>query len=753
MLSSHTGVACSIRRNRTTMEKQSKKRLAAAPSSQGVLSESVEVLCGSDQKDQGPNSVLTKRTKHSDMLLDAHNTDKHFNIAIMSDQDEQSELGRSSSTPSLPFEVEISEDGSLSAQKCPSILLESQQSFNESSCFSSKTHFERFEIKTLEAERRKEKSKPGFNMTGETVESVVSKAPLDPPTSAVSADSIAEKLATSNEQVKAPTFLRRHSKTKIEWDDKRNFRQNALRKIPFSSIFYCSNPLAAALTRKRTQIFFFLLAMVGNLSEFWPTQIFQDLSVQSSVKIRFTTLARRRSSTAVSSNQCSFAGPGIAELGLYKSGQLISVGNSSAVSENSITLSFDAPVEWNEWFFITGAASPEDDPIKFSLETFDGSKWKTIGSSLSMQVTKETLFLHGRFETSTERGARHTFYVLAPSFFGYFAVRFLGDFQGFAMAVLGALGKERLGAQVPNVQASLFVLSMLIASCYPDRTKGDYSAIAHLYFGAMQAGSLFLQLRNEWLLTTLWISSFLIGLGIFLSPHAPEPAIHVLSVGVPWLIAVACVKAFSVWTIYSARRAIADNQRFYETLWAMILEDDASRAANVALEGLLAAEARKLPAPRATEWDLVLSPTRQVLPPRPRGGLLGSECVLADLDDLYAQAEAVYNPFRLKVLGLAAAYGAFLPVPLGSIIGRGEGLELAAAAAAEIGLQRVGSCDSDYVRVSPEMPMEAFRWAELKGAERALEKVPPCCSTPRPRKLSHHGRSAPHFPPAIPLPD
>ena len=360
---------------------------------------------------------------------------------------------------------------------------------------------------------------------------------------------------------------------------------------------------------------------------------------------------------------------------------------------------------------------------------------------MSMQITKETLFLHGYFPTSKARGFRHDFHVLAPSFFGYFAVRFLGDFQAICLALCGWLGLERLGAQLPNVQVCLFVVSMLIASSSTRPSEGDYSVIPHLYFSAMQGGALRYQLRGQWLLATFWISSFLIALGAALVPIAPEPAVFILSLGAPWFAAAAAIRAFAWWTARAARRSIAEDLRYYETLWALVLDDPASRAAADHLEALLTAEAarRTLPGgPPAAAWDLVFSRTRQVLPPPPPGrlaGLLGGRLagllgvaqsfgVLRDLEALYSQAESVYGPFRRKIFALARATGAYLPVAPGSRIGRGEGLELAAAAAAAAGVARSGSCDSEeYCQAWPGAEAGDFRWAQLKGAERALEKV------------------------------
>jgi hypothetical protein len=521
-------------------------------------------------------------------------------------------------------------------------------------------------------------------------------------------------------------LIRRHSKGEIEIGEVGNYRRQALAKIPFSSIFYCSNPLAAALTRKRTQIFFFLLAALGNLTEFWPAQLFEDLSLQRSLQIRFNGLERRGGRSAKIS---CISGPGISSLGITQNEKPISSHTLFEESENSMTISFDQPTMWNGWYFVTSDASPECDPVKFSLEAFDGSKWKTVGSSMAMQVTQETVFLHGHFETSRVRGARHDFHVLAPSFFGYFAVRFLGDIQGISIALCGWLGRERLGAQLPNVQASLFVLSMLIATCFTHPSKGDYSVVPHLYFGMMQGGALYFQLRHQWLLCSFWTSSCLIILGALLAPYAPEPAIHVISVGGPWLIAGICVRIFSWWTTRSARLSIADDQRFYDALWALVLDHPESRAAAADLDALLAAEARRrLPAPPAVDWDLTFSLTRHRIP-RPRAGGIagllggGSYGILADLEALYAQAEAAYEPFQRKVLALAAQCRGFLPVAHGSVIGRGEGMELAAAAAAATGVVRVGSASSDYCMVGPESRAEGFRWAALKGVERALEKV------------------------------
>jgi hypothetical protein len=221
-----------------------------------------------------------------------------------------------------------------------------------------------------------------------------------------------------------PSFIWRHSKTNDKWDENRTYRHRALAKIPFSSIFYCSNPLAAALTRKRTSVFFLCLALVGNVSEFWPSQLFRDHRVRESLKLRFTSIGRRDAQAESCTTERA-----IALLGISRSGIDISVPNRTEHSGSSITVSFDHPVQWDAWHFLTAHGPRANDPVRFSLDAFDGDAWKTVGSSLAVQVSTETVFLHGRFATSESRGARHDFDVLGPTFFGYFAVRFLGDMQ------------------------------------------------------------------------------------------------------------------------------------------------------------------------------------------------------------------------------------------------------------------------------------------------------------------------------------
>ena len=54
----------------------------------------------------------------------------------------------------------------------------------------------------------------------------------------------------------------------------------------------------------------------------------------------------------------------------------------------------------------------------------------------------------------------------------------------------------------------------------------------------------------------------------------------------------------------------------------------------------------------------------------------------------------------VTVLTLAAATGMFLPIAPGSVIGRGDGLEMVVAAAAATGnlKHRVGSCRMGFLR-------------------------------------------------------
>jgi hypothetical protein len=264
-------------------------------------------------------------------------------------------------------------------------------------------------------------------------------------------------------------------------------RLRATAQVPFSSVFYCSNPLAAVLTRKRTQIFYLLIAILAKIKD--VTFLFEEPkslpTTEISHRLRFVEIERRDGALR---NKSGNVGPFISAFGVMKNNLPVGTVTHRYNGRGVIEYMFAQPVEWDAWYFQTSAdALSDQDPVRFAIEeSEDGVKWRTVGSSMVAQVARTTIFLHGRFNTSRERSHRHTFRSLRPTMCGFYILMLLGDLQNFGLALCGFLGRERLGACVPNIQAACFVLCQLVAAWSANAAEGDCSAFVYLYFAAMQ---------------------------------------------------------------------------------------------------------------------------------------------------------------------------------------------------------------------------------------------------------------------------
>ena len=334
---------------------------------------------------------------------------------------------------------------------------------------------------------------------------------------------------------------------------------------------------------------------------------------------------------------------------------------------------------------------------------------------MPLQIAGSIVFLHGSYRTSTERALRHHVRPVGPSFCGYYASRQFADLQAIGVALCGATGRERLGEQVPNVQASLQVAFQLAAAWAADAAAGDKSAFMHVYIAVMESVALYFQVRKQGIRCFVSVSCFLMGLGAALYPIAPKPGFLLLSIGIPWFIAGAGTVAFRRLTARAARRAVEGDRTTYDEEWRLVMEGPANRAGQVEIEALVAglraadratvAETgmdREAAAPAGGagggdaggaagagagagmhrricgigdgwEWERAgRGAPRQTLPRRSgdsrRGWRLmqreGYE-LMADMEALYQQAHAAARPLRRLVLRVAAACGGRLRVRAG----------------------------------------------------------------------------------------
>jgi hypothetical protein len=267
------------------------------------------------------------------------------------------------------------------------------------------------------------------------------------------------------------------------------YRQKAVGKVPFSSVFYCSNPLAAILTRRRTHLFYFITAIITRIPDIvylfssqhpeptWPRSNF----------LKFTVLEHRN---RVQNTSHPELGTAISAFGVIRNNLVVGEVASLWREGGSAVVRFESTVEWDEWFFTTSSVeqTASDDPIRFMLEgSIDGKEWEVVGSSMSALAGRTAVFLHGRFDTSLNRAHRHTFRVLRPTLFGYYIIATLGDLQNTGLLLCGICGRERLGGNIPNVQALLFMTSQLVAAWGAPLANGDRTRLIYLHFAAMQA--------------------------------------------------------------------------------------------------------------------------------------------------------------------------------------------------------------------------------------------------------------------------
>jgi hypothetical protein len=273
---------------------------------------------------------------------------------------------------------------------------------------------------------------------------------------------------------------------------KRKYRHRAMAQVPFTSVFYCSNPLAAILSRRRTQIFYLLVASLARIKDvsylFQEQRQSDDPMTEISRRLRFVEIERRDGSLR---NMSSNIGPYISAFGVLKENTPVGDITYRESRRGAIEYVFAQPVEWDAWYFQTSAdAVCDHDPVRFAIEeSDDGVDWRTVGSSMAAQVAQTTIFLNGQFSTSPQRSRRHTFRLLRPTMCGYYILMILGDLQNFGLAVCGFLGRERLGACIPNIQAVCFVLCQLAAAWSASMAEGDCSAFVYVYFAAMQVAS------------------------------------------------------------------------------------------------------------------------------------------------------------------------------------------------------------------------------------------------------------------------
>ena len=369
------------------------------------------------------------------------------------------------------------------------------------------------------------------------------------------------------------------------------------------------------------------------------------------------------------------------------------------IDGNDQYFSLKSPVEWNGWRFETGEGWLRNSTVvRFSLYAREGV-WRQVGSSTLMQVADATIYLDGEqvlpsshiFRTLPLEGPRPYSFLLARTYGGVFI---------FAIAFFAAMGRVRLAALMPAAFSYSFILHNLYETLRTPPYHGDRTFLPSAAMVFTETGALFFSQRNQYVYLFMWYGACWIGFGSAIYPYGPEGrscAIFLAGIGAPFLLAGAAVKVSQIRNRAASCRAIEEDRRIYDAIWAELLADPASRRALDAI----AAEAAAAGAPAASSAPLQQqqAETRRAEGLGRAARLLRREegWILADLARLYAAAAAADAPLRAAVLRVARGSGGLLP-------------------AADRG-------GEEYVRVTEWTAMEDVAWAPLKGQARALEKA------------------------------
>ena len=205
-------------------------------------------------------------------------------------------------------------------------------------------------------------------------------------------------------------FVRKGSQILTLIDDGQRHKA-ALRAVPFSSLFFCSKPLTAALSRRRTQIFLILYGIAVGL------KVAKEFSSQNesliSKHVKFSVLEIR--------NGVAPEVPNIGAFGILRNGRIGHMTSQIRGDNSSIVLSSAVPMEWDSWYFQTCDRSNPNckdddaglDPVRFQLHVLKESSWDLVASSTQHSTAlAPTTFCHGRRPPPSTRGER----VVLPLF-------------------------------------------------------------------------------------------------------------------------------------------------------------------------------------------------------------------------------------------------------------------------------------------------------------------------------------------------
>jgi hypothetical protein len=356
-------------------------------------------------------------------------------------------------------------------------------------------------------------------------------------------------------------------------------KELVLRSVPFSLLWYVSKPLAAVLTRRRTQLLFFLSGIYAMANIPWNDQYNLDQ------EFRFSTLQYRgyrhtlpdpmfhmnSSSNAV----CPNAPPLFASISSF--GVLLDGVDPNIPSQilrapdGSMIRRYFSPVRWNGWFFVTSSSAPyECDPVRFALHARSGAPgapWAPAGSSSFARVHVSTVLFHGAFPTPAARGARADL-DLARHRIGSL---WQSVAAGLALAAAGALRREEFGEPILAAFYAAWVLANLAcAATYLRAGQRDGPAVFGL-LAATHAGNLLLMTSGRWVYQWLWYGAMQTVVAAVLSPFDVQGAAHpssaILPVGAVYAAVGAAVTLRSALAVRRAVALVAADRRACDAAW------------------------------------------------------------------------------------------------------------------------------------------------------------------------------------------
>ena len=499
-------------------------------------------------------------------------------------------------------------------------------------------------------------------------------------------------------------------------------RKIALAAVPIASIFYCSNPLAAALTRRRVQLFYFILGLT-HIPQFVQLVQWSRPAPFVSQHFKFTILYQQ-----VPSTQCPYQGfndsnnlrnliKSVCSLTFpialtLDSAIVFEERCNVTVEGNHYFFSFKSPVEWNGWYFeYDESLSSHTNIVRFSLYVHDEKQiestmaWKQIGSSTLLQLAGTTIFLNGDYLLPRSSDRPKTFPLKDPRPYSFVLARAVGGCILLALALLAAIGRVSLATFFPTVFSVAFIAHQLVEATRSPPFPGDRTALASTALGCTEVGAFFFNLQRQYVYMSIWYGACWLCLAIGVLPYGPEGrrcALFLTGIGAPFLFAGVTVKVSQLLTRTAACRALEEDRQHYDALWSEILTepsacaalDAIATAADAAAIACSPAAGAYRPAPRQEGGVRPVGLRRlwELLQREPEEG-----CILADLARVYAAAAAADALLREMVLEVARDSGGLLPA--------------------------VGGGKATYVRVMAWTVVEDVAWTPLKGKARALEKA------------------------------